>query len=288
MQKISTEADGVFKDGVPGVSRGTKCNAAWHNAVQEELCNLIVRSGGTLDPNNNNQLFSMFREFLDGIFSNVITVKDPLHSGVLATIEPNEININGIILKKEIINEIIVLTINECLKIAKNVGVIGNLTVNGESNLKSIVSDAAAIAALVVSTAFTCNGRFVCNGDAILNGMKCNSAILQNAVSATSKFIEYAAADTVNPVVDADFANGNRLRVVITSGLNPSPSKGINIEASAVEGRSVNVVNLATGNGGFVYVKNANNDVLCVLAPGVDRWFTVAGNVWMMDRNTVG
>ena len=35
MQRISTEQDGVFKNGVPGLRRGTRVNAEWFNALQE-------------------------------------------------------------------------------------------------------------------------------------------------------------------------------------------------------------------------------------------------------------
>ena len=57
MQRISTEPDGVFKNGVPGVQRGTKFNAEWCNAVQEELAHFIEEAGLTLDADDSGQLW---------------------------------------------------------------------------------------------------------------------------------------------------------------------------------------------------------------------------------------
>ena len=56
MQRISTETDGVFRNGVRGVQRGTKFNAEWCNAVQEEIAGFIESAGLQLDVNDNGQL----------------------------------------------------------------------------------------------------------------------------------------------------------------------------------------------------------------------------------------
>lgn len=73
MQRISTEPDGVFKNGVPGVQRGTKFNAEWCNAVQEELANFIQNGVDPehpkdLDPDNSGQLLqTLFEIFAAGL-----------------------------------------------------------------------------------------------------------------------------------------------------------------------------------------------------------------------------
>lgn len=73
MQRISTEPDGVFKNGVPGVQRGTKFNAEWCNAVQEELANFIQKGVDPehpkeLDPDNSGQLLqTLFEIFAAGL-----------------------------------------------------------------------------------------------------------------------------------------------------------------------------------------------------------------------------
>ena len=56
MQKIMTEVDGVFKNGTPGSVRGTKLNAEWFNAVQDEIVNFIEGAGDKLDATNSHQL----------------------------------------------------------------------------------------------------------------------------------------------------------------------------------------------------------------------------------------
>ena len=58
MQRISTEVDGRFKNGVRGVQRGTRFNAEWCNAVQEEIATFIETAGITLDASNNSQLYA--------------------------------------------------------------------------------------------------------------------------------------------------------------------------------------------------------------------------------------
>lgn len=71
MQKITTEVDGVFKNGTPGSVRGTKLNAEWFNAVQDELVNFIEMTGGTLDANNGHQV-------LDALYA-VLTAQSGLY-----------------------------------------------------------------------------------------------------------------------------------------------------------------------------------------------------------------
>ena len=66
MQRISTEPDGIFKNGVPGVQRGTKFNAEWCNAVQEELANFIETAGLALNAGDSEQLWKAFVAILTG------------------------------------------------------------------------------------------------------------------------------------------------------------------------------------------------------------------------------
>ena len=77
MQRISTEPDGVFKNGVPGVQRGTKFNAEWCNTVQEELCNFIVSAGLSLDADDSEQLWKA----LLAVFAAGISIGDSMVHG---------------------------------------------------------------------------------------------------------------------------------------------------------------------------------------------------------------
>lgn len=61
MYRIDTDGSvaGAFADGDPGTGvAGTKVDAAWLNAVQEELCGLLEALGLTLAKANSGQLLS--------------------------------------------------------------------------------------------------------------------------------------------------------------------------------------------------------------------------------------
>lgn len=71
MQKISSitptaTPDGLFTNGsvASGVSP-TILDAAWFNTVQEELVGVVQGAGLTLDPNNNNQLFTALKNLFN-------------------------------------------------------------------------------------------------------------------------------------------------------------------------------------------------------------------------------
>ena len=60
MQRIDTATaiDEKFTDGNPETGRkATQFNAAWCNAVQEEIANTVEKNGETLDPKDSSQLF---------------------------------------------------------------------------------------------------------------------------------------------------------------------------------------------------------------------------------------
>lgn len=65
MQKIgditnTATPDGEFTDGnVAGGVSPTLLPAKWFNTIQRELCNLIIKNGGVLDPDNNQQIFEI-------------------------------------------------------------------------------------------------------------------------------------------------------------------------------------------------------------------------------------
>ena len=57
MQRIGTQ-DGLFSPGNPANNtKGTTVTADWLNAAQEEMAGVIEGLGGTLDPQDNGQLF---------------------------------------------------------------------------------------------------------------------------------------------------------------------------------------------------------------------------------------
>jgi hypothetical protein len=288
MQKISTEADGVFKDGVPGVSRGTKCNAAWHNAVQNEICNLLTLNGVSLDPNDNTQLYNLFRETLDRIFKGSVSVQDPLNPGTETTIDPDAISIHGVVLQRSEISAVVWLLVSECVNIAKNLAVAGHLSVNGDVNVVGTANLAAVVCnALRAAGDIVCNGNFAANNAASFNTMTANSATFKSVLSAVDHTQDYGGSDV--EIDNNDFSNSRkRIRAVVMTGDDRQhPSRVLNITATPVDGLRIHVVNMATAADGFVFVKwNTNN--LCVLSPGADRWFSVAAGSWLMDRVTVG
>jgi hypothetical protein len=65
MQKIgditnTATPDGEFTDGnVAGGVSPTLLPAKWFNTIQRELCNVITKNGGVLDPDNNQQIFEI-------------------------------------------------------------------------------------------------------------------------------------------------------------------------------------------------------------------------------------
>lgn len=68
MQRIQ-EVGGVFVGGDPSTNtKGTIVTADWLNAVQEELAGLVEALGGTLDPEDNGQVYALL---VDGFVSAV-------------------------------------------------------------------------------------------------------------------------------------------------------------------------------------------------------------------------
>lgn len=156
MQRISTEPDGVFKNGVPGVQRGTKFNAAWCNAVQEELANFIEAAGLELDADDSEQLWkallavfaaglslgdSMVHGSGSGANSSATLNHDKL--GVAATGDvATELHAEFVKFIRgqktaqigtKIVENNIVVTVNEIIEFARNAIVKNLLRVNGNA-----------------------------------------------------------------------------------------------------------------------------------------------------------
>lgn len=173
MQRISTEVDGTFKNGVPGVQRGTQLNAEWFNAVQEEIAGFIESAGLTLDDTNNGQLLqaltAIFLSAAGVSFTKVSAIgsggnaelvntglsvntdggsSSVSHDGFSITIGQKTVKISA-----EVIQNAIVMTVNEIFKFAKNVvleaglNVGGNAQFDGNVNVDGALNVAGAIAA---------------------------------------------------------------------------------------------------------------------------------------------
>lgn len=299
MQRISTEQDGIFKDGVPGVSRGTRVNAAWFNAVQEELCYLIEHCGITLDPTVNTQLYSALREALEGIFEDSLIVSSSQVAGKRVTIDSESIDINGVELKSALVNNVITLVVDEVVKMLKNLIVLGNLSVDGRVDvggefhaLNSFFNDVTidGIVNVAAFAEFASNVRIL--GLARIVALQADKARLRNVVSMTEARVEVNSSygDNEYAITDANFsATIQRITCVVQTGRDPNRTRLVVITAEPVNGRAIQVVNKAFFSDGYVYVcAGDSSNVLGVLAPGVDRWFDANGNAWGFAENIIG
>lgn len=179
MQRISTEVDGIFKNGVRGVQRGTKFNAEWCNAVQEELCNFIVSAGLSLDADDSEQL----RKALLAVFTAGVTLGNSTvvggsgsssqarlkHTGlgVFADGVNVELGAENIELVRgqksahigsKIESNNIVVTVDEIVELAKNLIVKGLLKVEGNAQFDGSVG---VTGALNVGGAIAAAGGFI-------------------------------------------------------------------------------------------------------------------------------
>ena len=290
MQRISTEQDGIFKNGVPGLRRGTRVNAEWFNALQEEICNLLEKNGISLIPSTNNQLYTLFRETLDRIFKGPVSVQDPDHPGTETTIDPDAVTIYGIKLSWSEVQGVVTLLINECVSILKNLSVEGSLNVSGGANFEgwlNVLLYGIITKSITVNEGALFNQNITVNGNSNLNTMTANQALIKDLYSAVDFAQDYGGTENVE--IDNSIFNATRksYRAVVLSGVSGHPQRTVNITASPSEGLKLHVVNMAVANDGFVFVKwNQNN--LCVLAPGVGKWFSVNSGSWIMDRYLVG
>lgn len=166
MQRISTEVDGIFKNGVRGVQRGTKFNAEWCNAVQEELCNFIVSAGLSLDADDSKQLWkALLAVFTAGVTLGNSTVVGGSGSssqarlkhtglGVFADGVNVELGAENIELVRgqksahigsKIESNNIVVTVDEIVELAKNLIVKGLLKVEGNAQFDGSVGVTGAL-----------------------------------------------------------------------------------------------------------------------------------------------
>lgn len=168
MQRISTEPDGVFKNGVPGVQRGTKFDAEWCNAVQEELANFIETAGLELDADDSEQLWKA----LLAVFAAGISLGDSAVHGSgsgansSATLNHDKLGVaaTGDVAAElhaefvkfirgqktaqigtKIVENNIVVTVNEIVEFARNAVVKNLLRVNGNAIFDLAVEIAGAL-----------------------------------------------------------------------------------------------------------------------------------------------
>lgn len=168
MQRISTEPDGVFKNGVPGVQRGTKFDAEWCNAVQEELAHFIEEAGLTLDADDSRQLWKA----LLAVFAAGLSIGDSMVHGSgsgassSATLNHDKLGVaaTGDVAAElhaefvkfirgqktaqigtKIVENNIVVTVNEIIEFARNVVVKNLLRVNGNAIFDQDVEIAGAL-----------------------------------------------------------------------------------------------------------------------------------------------
>ncbi len=166
MQRISTEPDGVFKNGVPGVQRGTKFDAEWCNAVQEEICNFITEAGLTLNGADQKQLWkALLAVFAAGVTLGNSTVVGGSGSssqarlkhtglGVFADGVNVELGAENIELVRgqksahigsKIESNNIVVTVDEIVELAKNLIVKGLLKIEGNAQFDGDVGITGAM-----------------------------------------------------------------------------------------------------------------------------------------------
>ena len=168
MQRISTEPDGVFKNGVPGVQRGTKFDAEWCNAVQEELAHFIEEAGLTLDADDSGQLWKA----LLAVFAAGISIGDSVVHGSgssansSATLSHDKLGVAAtgdvaVELHAEFLKLIrgqktahigskiesnnIVVTVDEIVELAKNLIVKGLLKIEGDAQFDGGVEVAGVL-----------------------------------------------------------------------------------------------------------------------------------------------
>lgn len=168
MQRISTEPDGVFKNGVPGVQRGTKFNAEWCNAVQNELANFIEAAGLELDADDSEQLWKA----LLAVFAAGLSLGDSMVHGSdsgansSATLNHDKLGVaaTGDVAAElhaefvkfirgqktaqigtKIVENNIVVTVNEIIEFARNAVVKNLLRVNGNAIFDLAVEIAGAL-----------------------------------------------------------------------------------------------------------------------------------------------
>lgn len=180
MQRISTEPDGVFKNGVPGVQRGTKFNAEWCNAVQDELANFIEATGLELDADDSEQLWKA----LFAVFAAGLSLGDSMVHGSgsgansSATLNHDKLGVaaTGDVAAElhaefvkfirgqktaqigtKIVENNIVVTVNEVIEFARNAVVKNLLRVNGNAIFDLAVEIAGA---LTVNGAVRSEGGF--------------------------------------------------------------------------------------------------------------------------------
>ena len=187
MQRISTETDGVFRNGVRGVQRGTKFNAEWCNAVQEEIAGFIESAGLQLDVNDNGQLVAALLAMLlnpSGVnIKKIIAIgtggNSTLTNTGLSVATENgktEVKNDGVEISlgqktakitAEVVQNNIVLLINDILKLASNLNVLGKLRAEGNVEIvgNETVGGSLNVAGAVSSSSGFFGGIAGGNGD---------------------------------------------------------------------------------------------------------------------------
>lgn len=195
MQRISTETDGVFKNGVRGVQRGTKFNAEWCNAVQEEIAGFVEAAGLQLDVNDNGQFVAAFLAMLlnpSGVnIKKIIAIgtggNSTLTNTGLSVATENgktEVKNDGVEISvgqktakitAEVVQNNIVLLINDILKLASNLNVLGKL--RAEGNVEIVGNETVGGSLNVAGTVSSSSGFF--GGIAGGNGDSANFPLIR-------------------------------------------------------------------------------------------------------------
>lgn len=308
MQRISTETDGHFKNGVRGVQRGTKFNAEWCNAVQEEIATFIEAAGITLDASNNSQLYAALLAILAaGIVAGNIEVRNgrvnlvgeggsrselsrggieiDYQTGGTAgriSLDTDGLYLNGILVAPTVVSGVPVLNIDQTVELVKK------LIVNGTASFKDDVAIAEG-KKLVGNT----EGYHVGNVRGRVTG-DTNGTHYGNVRTANIYAIDNNGAIGINaPAVFSQLAHfqtgivSNFLSVSVSGGYS-SALMDSSVYTSMPDGAVVNCLNVSGGLSGVAVsssewlVMRAGTGVTVVKLNG--RWYPMCPDVEFGSR----
>ncbi len=256
MQRISTETDGHFKNGVRGVQRGTKFNAEWCNAVQEEIATFIEAAGLTLDESNNSQLHAaLLAIFMAGIevggsginisgtggTTNITNGGIRFQgSGLDVELTAAGLCINGVNVKEVSAHGVATLNIDETLELVKNLIVNGSTTFRNNVTVaegKKLIGDTEGFHNGNVSGSLTGNSNGVHYGNVrtdniypLTNG----GSIGINAPVVFSRKAHFQA-DIVSEYISIDAPHGYS-SILVDNSLYTSMTDGTHVYCLNVSG----------------------------------------------------
>ena len=308
MQRISTETDGHFKNGVRGVQRGTKFNAEWCNAVQEEIATFIEEAGITLDASNNSQLYAALLAILAaGIVAGNIEVRnghidligeggsrselsrggieiDYQTGGTAGRISlgTDGLYLNGILVAPTVVSGVPVLNIDQTVELVKKLIVNGTAAFKDDVTIaegKKLVGDTEGRHVGNVNGNLTGNSTGTHYGNvrtANIYAIDNNGAIGINAPVVFSQFAHFQVG-IVSGFVGIDFTPGYS-SILVDSSLYTSMPDGAHVYCLNVSGGVSGVAVSATK---FI-VLNAGTGVELIKNNGV--WYPLAPNVNVSNR----